>query len=263
MAYAPLTLAMVRIFSIFFVVFWIQPVFAGGLPSLVVWAEDFKPFGYRKNNEITGFSTDLVRGLIEESGIEVSQWYLAPWPRAYFEARTTPNSLLYSIVRKSDREEYFHWIGPISPRRIFLVKLRSRVDIQADSMNQKKDLIVGVKRGSVAEESLISRKIKTIGVINEYSQFRMLLQGRTDLTAISDYSLYFNAKETGVSLDTFEVIEIIDESMDYYIALNRETDMQIVAALQTTFSKMLVSGRLMDIRVKWFGQLSKSERNIQ
>ena len=82
-----------------------QPALAS---SISIWAEIYEPLSYRQGDKITGMSTEIVERLVHHTGVAVNKWTLAPWARAFNVAKQTPNALLYTVVRKPDREALFH-----------------------------------------------------------------------------------------------------------------------------------------------------------
>ena len=219
--------------------------------SIRIWGEIFPPLGYEENGKKAGMVTEIVQYLIQDSGIQVEKWIMAPWARAFYEAKKNPNTLLYSVVRKPDREDLFHWIGPVSDRNIYLFKLRSRTDIVVNSWEDVKKYEVGSLIAGASTENLESHGIRPQKEPTIEQNVNKLLAGRVDLTDLLDYSLAFIAKQQGVPYATFEKVWLADDSKKYYVVLNKKTSPKIVDALQNSFEKMKKNGKLQEILNKY------------
>ncbi len=219
--------------------------------EIEIWGEEFSPFGYIENGKHSGMVTEIVQHLINDTGISVKAWHMAPWARAFKEAKETPNTLLYTVVRKSDREELFHWIGPVSDRTIYLFKLSSRKDIQVSSWEDIQHYNVGSLIGGASTENLESHGIHTDKVSNIALNVKKLLAGRLDLIDMLDDSLAHIAKQEGEPLAQFEKVWLADQSKKYYIALNKNTPPSIVARLQSSFLSLENNGTLKTIQNKY------------
>ncbi len=220
--------------------------------SIEIWAEKFAPLSYSEKGKITGFTTEIVKHLIEDSGVLVNDWTLAPWARAYHAAKSTPNTLLYTVVRKPDREELFHWIGPISDRKIHLFKMKDRKDVVVTSRKEAGKYSVGALREAAANEPLTSAGVTLDESPTPETQFQKLVRGRNDLSIFLDFTLFYLARKNGFAPEDFTPVLLLDDSKKYYITLNKETDASIVKALGASFEKMKTSGALEGIARKYF-----------
>lgn len=223
--------------------------------GITVWAEKFPPYGYEnESGEVVGLSTEIVKFLVEDSAINVDSWIVAPWARAFLETKKTPNTLLYTVVRKPEREKMFHWIGPISDRNQYLYKLKSRKDIVVSSINDAKKYVLGAVHETAVTKLLLSKGLKPTTVHSHDQTVKMLLLGRLDLAVHLDYSLAFIAKELGLKFSTFEPVLLIDSSKQYYIAVNKDSSPLIIEKLNTSFKKLEGSGDLTRIQQKYLQQ---------
>lgn len=80
--------------------------------ELNVLTENFVPFNYMENNEITGFTAEIVDILLEKTGIQPwrGKILLWPWKRAYQTALEEDNVLLFTTTRTPERETLFKWV---------------------------------------------------------------------------------------------------------------------------------------------------------
>ncbi len=129
---------------------------------LKLLGDDFPPFHYMNNDEISGISVEILQTILSElqypHTIEV-----IPWARAYNKTLNQQNAVLTNAVRTDERESLFKWVGPIAPRSIVIYKLKKRNDIIVNSLEDAKKYTVGTIRGYAAEKTLISQGF-TIGI---------------------------------------------------------------------------------------------------
>lgn len=238
-----------NIAKIFFALFLIvEPAYAQGV---TIWAEDFEPYGYMEKGEIVGLSTDVVRFIVKDANIHVDSWTIPPWARALYQAENTPNAVLYTVVRRPEREKMFHWIGPVSDRNQYLFKLKSRQDIVLNSMEDAKKYKVGAVYGTAITDMLLSKGIQPYKVAKHDQTVKMLLAGRLDLVVHLDYSLAYIARKLGVSYSTFEPVLLVDGTHKYYVVLNKDSTLWLVEKFETSFKKLVDNGELTKIQQKY------------
>ena len=227
-----------------------NPIF--GQETINVWAENFPPYGYKdESGKIVGLSTDVVQHIILDTGIEVGKWIMAPWLRAYYQTQLKPNSLLYTVVGNSERRKEFHLIGPLSDRKQYLYKLRSRKDVVINSIEDAKKYQIGAVSGTAVTELLLSKGLKPYEVPNHDQTIKMLMAGRLDLVIHLDYSLAHIAKTMGVEFSIFEPVLLLDGSKKYYIAINKNSSPTIIEKFRSSFKKLVDTGELGRIQQKY------------
>lgn len=68
---------------------------------------------YQENGELKGPSAEIFKLLLKESGLRKSVDFM-PWARAFQIAESTPNTIIFSLIRNEEREDKFHWLLPVS-----------------------------------------------------------------------------------------------------------------------------------------------------
>lgn len=89
-----------------------QLVHAESLDFRVVSTER-KLLQYSENGEIKGPSAEIFKLLMQASGLQAEVEFM-PWARAYQQAESEKNTLIFSLIRNEQREEKFHWLLPVS-----------------------------------------------------------------------------------------------------------------------------------------------------
>jgi len=238
-------------FNLIFVLFFFTSILSAQ-EKITIWVENFPPLSYKdENGNLKGMITEIVQFLVKDSNVQVSNWIMAPWARAFTETKYSANTLLYSVVRKPDREDLFYWIGPVSSRYMYFFKLRSRTDISVNSLNDVKKYQVGTVYKTAANDFLVKHKIKAQLAPRFNMNILKLLAGRIDLVLDSDIAFKSRVKELNKDYLKFDKIFLADSSKKYYIVLNKNTDSHIVNALQNSFEKMKRKGLLKTIQKKY------------
>lgn len=122
---------------------------SGQVPSLRLVTEEYPPYNYiNEQGEIWGTATQLLKSLIEHSGLE-AEFQLLPWARALTEAQMLENTCVYSATRTLEREPLFKWIGPLLSNQWAAFSLASS-SIEAKSL----DDLAGLRLGSFREDAV-------------------------------------------------------------------------------------------------------------
>src|SRR5262249_13203214 len=90
------------------------PAYTLALPPIVI--EDSKG--------ISGLAVDLLNEAAKRAHVS-TVLHVLPWPRAFETAKARPGSLIFPLVKSTDREMDFAWIGPINKVQYYLYKLKS------------------------------------------------------------------------------------------------------------------------------------------
>ncbi len=218
--------------SLIFVVFFDSSLYAKKI-QLTVVTEDFPPYNYRnKLGEIDGLSTNIVKTILDRAGIDY-KIVLLPWQRAYKMAREKKNILIYSVHRTQEREKHFNtWIGPISkPRSWYFYKLASRQDLVLNSMEDAKNLSVGVPRGYSIYTFLMKNGFTKLETTTNYTQnVKKFFVGRFDLLVSSDIQLLFTLKKLNFNFDSVTKLFLYPagQNGEGYAAFSTGTNQDII-----------------------------------
>src|SRR4051812_5395894 len=77
--------------------------------DVTAYAEDSPPYHYLKDGAVTGLATELLLAGCTKAAISC-EVVILPWARAHAFASTRPNTILFSLVRRPDRERDFLWL---------------------------------------------------------------------------------------------------------------------------------------------------------
>ncbi len=215
--------------------------------QIQIVTENLKPLNYLEGNEVKGSSTQIVRKLLQESGLTGSiQVY--PWARSYAMALRQKNTLIYTINRTPERESKFKWIGLTASKKYnsSLYKLKSNHHIQATNLEGAKAYTVGVNIGDVNHELLKSEGFEYISAVSQRSQsIKMLMRNRIDLIVGSYPILWEEFKRLGESVDRIEVLLPFRVSQPF-IAMSKQTPDALVNKLRSAYQRLVLRGDIPD-----------------
>ena len=218
--------------------------FASSL-QVVIYTEEWPPLNYLgANGEVRGFVTDRVRALMDAAEISYDI-QLIFWARANKITLTTPNTLLYTMLKTPEREDLFHWYCPIAePQQLSLFKLTSRKEINLSELDNAKDFILGVIRGGYSSKYLLSQGFSAdenlVFVTNDDIAVKQLLNGRIDLIAQSKSALHYRLNKLGLTTDVVtEALGSIDSvQQEACLVINKNSDAKLIAALDKAFARL-------------------------
>ena len=225
--------------------------------EITVVTEEFPPFNYLENEEITGISTEVVRATLTKAGIQ-AEVRMYPWARAYWMASEQPNVLIYTLARTPDREDLFTWIGPIVPPiKAALFKLTTRTDIVMTSLEDAKQYRIGVIRDDGGHQMLLQygfeNEKNVFPVAQGEQNLKKLLAGRIDLFFSENLFVTMKMKTLGLPLDQVEEAFLVME-IENYMAFSKQTADTVVERVGTAFEQIRAEGTVTTIVEKYLGK---------
>ena len=217
---------------------------------LAILTEEFPPYNYTEDDRLRGISTDILRLMLAQAGMDVpaQSFQVLPWSRAYQDALSHPGALLFSVTRTQEREGLFKWIGPIAPNRnVLLARKDRRLDIS--DFQQAQDLRVGAIRDDAGEQLLVARGYppKWIDLTSDArSNMLKLESGRIDLFAYPETVFKWMVAQSGKNVDDYETVFVLHEGHVYF-AVNKNTPDEIVEKLQKSLDALKESGKVQEI----------------
>ena len=230
--------------------------FAGGASAekLTVATEELPPYNFTDSNGVvSGVSTEIVRAVLEEAGAD-GEIQSYPWARAYKMALNRENVLIYSIVKTQQREDLFKWVGKIVAANSYFYKLKSRVDIKIDSLEDAKAYKVGVVGEDVDAQFLIEQGFENLDIESDsVHNIKKLFLGRVDMVSKDEGSFIYELKRLGMDIDKVEKVRLHHEiPSEMYLACSNKTPDKTVARLRGALKKIKEDGRYEKIIEKWF-----------
>ncbi|WP_440877367.1 substrate-binding periplasmic protein [Thalassotalea sp. PLHSN55] len=109
---------------------------------------------YQVNGQLKGPSAQIYKMLMKQSQLSIPVDFM-PWARAFQKAQTTPNTLIFSLIRTDEREQQFHWLLPVSQLFQTFVGKKSRYSKAQYSLPFIRERVTAVVRNTYGHQLLI------------------------------------------------------------------------------------------------------------
>ncbi len=223
--------------------------------KLVFLGAEYPPYEYIEGQELKGLSIELLQEIFALLNNQRNEIKLIPWKRAYETALIKKNTVVFSTLRTKEREELFHWIGPIYIDSLGLFKLEERQDIQIHALEDAKKYIIGTVNGSASENILLSKGFKKnehISSVTYNSQnVKMLLHNRVDLIISSKSRLTFALKAIKEDIKKVSNAYLIDKKNIGYFAFNINTNKELINTFQQAYDLLIENGTYQRLLIKY------------
>ena len=228
----------------------LMTVTASPAQELTIISEENPPFNYFKDGVFTGSSTEVVREIMRRLAL-TAEIQVLTWARAYQLAQTQPNVVLFSTARTRERENLFHWVGPIYKVRFGFYARRGSGPYPTCLADAKKVSAIATYKDDVREQLL-----KSLGFTNldssksPTSNLKKLLSGRVDLWLYSNLGVPLIAKQIGINPNAVELVLPFKDN-NAYIAISKGTPRTVVDQWQTALDNMKREGIFAKISRQW------------
>mgnify|MGYP006178814675 CR=1 FL=1 len=192
--------------------------------------------------EADGEATVFVKAVLERANIAYTFSFI-PWKRSYRYAQTRDNILIYPIARTEARSRDFIWVGKIIPINYFLLRLRSRDDLNINTIEDAKKFTIGVVNDHVHHEYLLEEGFTDIQPVNSNEQnLRKLLLRRIDFFPMSAGGLLPLCAQLSIDCDLIEPAFALEDFSDgLYMAYSRNTRRDIIERTTAAYKEIVVS----------------------
>ncbi|WP_233280334.1 substrate-binding periplasmic protein [Rheinheimera mangrovi] len=189
-----------------------------------------------KDGKVDGISTQIVIATLKQAGLD-SHIEVYPWARSYYIATSVPNVLIYNIARTPERENEFHWIGPVANYRLGLVRLTDRTDLTPNHIKDLGSAVIAVQRGDFSSLYLqqqglrIGKELLLSADILE--SWRLLLKGKVDYVVDDEAAIALMEKQLlqpqGIARFVLAIPQLEQQT---YLAASKGTEPELVKKLQ-------------------------------
>ena len=232
-------------------VLWLAAALSAGISGsawaadLTAYTTEWMPYNYEEGGKAKGISTDILRAACVEAKLDCEIKFV-PWARAYKTVQHTRNTVLYTTVRRAERENSFLWVGPILPRTTW-VYTRSNLDDKPARLQDLSRLRVGVVRGEASRFDLEKGGVSAEAIIpipGNVDLLRMLLRSMIDAVVDTEVGMEWALRNAGASPQAVNRFMRLSDEGGYYFALNLESDPATVRRLQDAVDTLRRDGRL-------------------
>ncbi|WP_168171443.1 ABC transporter substrate-binding protein [Lacimicrobium sp. SS2-24] len=240
--------------AVLLLLFWALPVSA--VPGrLTIYTEHFPPYNYAQDGRVVGVNVKIVEQLCLRSGLHCD-FELYPWLRAYALASKDSLGGLVSVSRTPEREQHFHWVGPLKSAQSYLYRLASRPDIRISSLEDAKAYTIAIGRGDVYERHLIDRGFSydqnLVGFASKFDAMELFVKGKIDLIVGSEIVMPVWIERTGSAVGDVEPVIALHNVGGNYLALNRDIPASIVEGMRETLQQLHQSGKYQTLVERYY-----------
>ena len=209
--------------------------------SFTFVTESYPPYNFVESGKLQGIAVDLLVSASRqtEKPVTANDIHLLPWPRAYKMALEGPDTVLFSTTRTQQREDLFHWVGPITTTRIVLLA-RASDQVTINSLADIHGYTIGAIRDDVGDQLIRSAGVKPEAIkniANATSLAKMLAKGRIDLWAYEENVARWYIKMAGLNNANFKAVYTLKESELYY-TFSKDIDRRRVKSLQQAIDQI-------------------------
>ena len=207
------------------------------------------------NHQPDGAMVEIVNAVLKKANLTASI-NIYPWARSYQLALNEKNTIIFSLFRSLERENKFQWIGKLYTLNSYLATLKSRPDININSLADAKKYSVGTIRGDLAESYLRDHNFvvnSNLFISSKYDVlWELLYSGRIDAAFTNSLLWRYELEAIGLDSNKIELnYQIANFASDLYIAASLSTDKNIVDALTKALADIKADGSYQRILTKW------------
>ncbi len=209
---------------------FIMMMHAASAADVIAYADESPPYQFMKDGEATGFATELLMAGCRRAMLSC-EVRIVPWARAYAQASTMPNTVLFSIVRRPDREREFIWLSSVMSESVWAFGRADSPSINA--VSQLKNKRIGVVNGGSAAKFLRDAGIPDSAMDKANSieaNLRKLGARRIDYVIDTEIGLEAEKAKFHIPFETAKVLKLYD--ITTYFAINPRSSPEVVSALQ-------------------------------
>ncbi|AKB29980.1 cystine transporter subunit [Methanosarcina siciliae T4/M] len=206
-----------------------------GLARLNYLTEEWAPFNYQEDGNVTGISVEILEAVFKNIGVNRSRAdvRIVPLAEAFQMAQNNTSTVLFSIVRTPERESLYKWAGPFT-RASFVLYAPVSSNITISSPEDIDRYRIGAVRASIENDLLASQGVNESQIINGQTPealFRMLEGGQIDLWATGDLAGRHQMLQTAADPNAYEIVYTLSEN-DFYYIFSKDVPDTLVSAFQ-------------------------------
>lgn len=212
--------------------------YASSFEELNYTTEEYPPYNYTDNGQVTGLSVALLRLTWKELGVKEQKISVLPWAYAITELEIQPNNVLFTTTLTPQRRDKYQWACPIYEKAASsIISLKSN-KIKIDSLSDLEEYEVGTIRYDISENILLASNLKVRSNITMEENLELMDRGEIQVIAY-DKSIAFNMfKKWGWDSNRFESVYDYGSKTGCY-AFSKQVDSSLVEQFQQAFDKVM------------------------
>ncbi|MGY5449980.1 substrate-binding periplasmic protein [Agarivorans sp. MS3-6] len=218
---------------------------AHSLEEITFYSEEFFPYNYTENLQVTGFSVELLGLVFKQLGSPPPEVKIVPWKRGYTLLEKLDYTALFSTIKTEQRFPLFHWACPINRSSANLYVLSdSQLSVQnlADLSAYK----IAVLKDQAIEAYLHKAGLQFSAVPTKSVEqsFKLLALRRVDMIALVSEYLDDHPRSFKPIYQLFE--------KEYCFAFNSSLSTKELNRFQQALAQVRLSQDYSDLYTKYF-----------
>jgi len=206
-----------------------------GLARLNYLTEEWAPFNYQEDGNVTGISVEILEAVFKNIGVNRSRAdvRIVPLAEGFQTAQNNTSTVLFSIVRTPEREPLYKWAGPFT-RASFVLYAPVSSNITISSPEDLNRYRIGAVRASIENDLLASQGVNESKIVNGETPedlLRMLEEDQIDLWATGDLIGRHQMLRTAKNPNVYEIVYTLSEN-DFYYIFSKDVPDTLVSAFQ-------------------------------
>ncbi|WP_186644186.1 substrate-binding periplasmic protein [Fluviispira vulneris] len=237
---------MSKIYLIFICLFvYSFNLYAASIKDIIIYTDEDVPYVTvdEKGFINGGITTTVIFKVLKKLNLPEKTIVKAPWSRAYNDATTMPNTIIYPIVKTKERMEKLDYLFKIIESTVYFYKLRSRSDIQVKKFDDAKKYKICVQRNDYRSDFLMAKGFTSLEAATSSTlNVKKFVEGRCDLIVSTEIGLQSKLKAIDFDYKNIQKILPLKElDSALYAAINKETDANIKDQIKKAAASVISS----------------------
>lgn len=213
--------------------------------SFQIMTEIMDPFQVMENGKVQGRNTVFVRDAFARAGLSIPHIDVYPWPRAFKTAQKNGNRFIFPIVRTTEREPLFKWVGKIAESSFYLYGLKDNNEDEILTLEDAKTHEIAIMKDDVAYNYFISKGFeegKNLRVMSDRRTVeKLFFNQRLEIIISSPFLIKQQAKVHGKDPENYEPkFHLQDLTIEFYLAASPSTHDELIKALKTNWPQRVI-----------------------
>jgi polar amino acid transport system substrate-binding protein len=216
-----------------------------GAAALTAVTEESAPYHFTRDGKVVGIATDYLLAACKLAAIDCKVVML-PWARAYSQAKNQPDTLIFSIVRRSALENEFIWVSPIITEGMWLYG-RADASVPASLKDVHQQRIGAINGGSAI--AVLKQKGVPASAIDAANSIELnhkkFAAGRVDYIINTEHRIGTELERFPLPFKVRKMLKLGEVTT--YFAMNLHSDPATVRALRAALDKLRANKTLEQI----------------
>ncbi|MGR3637229.1 MAG: substrate-binding periplasmic protein [Shimia sp.] len=209
-----------------------------------LFTEDYAPYNYLDNGELTGHGVDIIKEALSRSGV-TADMEVTKWSRAISKAEQDADTCVFTTARTPEREERFNWAGPMYSEAIYLIqKIGANADV--DSVDAALTQKIGTQTGDFAVALMDRMGATDIDLAPDAEMtLKKLRAGRVDYMVALE-----SAAKVAIDGGGIEIAMEVSRN-EFFMACSKTTNGEVIAKMDAAIGSILADGTQAEFIAKY------------